>query len=364
MPFGANLTQRADCPFCGLPIAKPREPGIRRPGEMPLGACPCGAVYAHDATGRNLGAAFIEALVFACDLDWDLAWGLTPEDDYLERIVENYDAETNLLVPGGFFEGRRIAGALYFIRMHDDIQAVTRGGVEEELARVNAPVAGAPAAGGPAFTRRDVEKMVAQYRLEPLLTGAGRARKMIRDLQRLLYSGDRLLRLRAADVLGRLAAKVAPVDPGAFPGFLQQLLDSPEDPGSFCPGALDAAGEIIAWAPGIYAGFVPLLTQYLDNEAIRPQVLRALAKIAAVNPGILRKFAARLSPFLRDTVPENRAWAACALGNLRAAEAIDDLRNLEHDAHAIPYYEDGALETKTVGQMAAAALETMGRGAG
>jgi len=40
--------------------------------EMPLGTCSCGAVYACDVTGHNLGSAMIEALVHACTGDWDL----------------------------------------------------------------------------------------------------------------------------------------------------------------------------------------------------------------------------------------------------------------------------------------------------
>jgi hypothetical protein len=63
------------------------------PHEMPVGSCSCGAVYACDETGHNLGSAMIEALVFGCNMDWDLAWGLLPEEDYLEKLVENYDLE-------------------------------------------------------------------------------------------------------------------------------------------------------------------------------------------------------------------------------------------------------------------------------
>ncbi|MBC7325596.1 MAG: PBS lyase, partial [Moorella sp. (in: Bacteria)] len=124
------------CPFCALPIARPEEQDIRRPNAMPVGACSCGAVYACDITGHNLGAAFIEALVYGCNGDWDLAWGLLPEEDYLEKLVENYDYETNLVVPGGAYHGRRIAGALYFIKLQPDILEVTCPGVRKKPARI------------------------------------------------------------------------------------------------------------------------------------------------------------------------------------------------------------------------------------
>jgi len=72
------------CPFCGEPIEPPKEVPSARILEFPRNVCKnCGAVYVYDATGHNLGAAYVEALVFACDDDWDLAWQLLPEEDYL-----------------------------------------------------------------------------------------------------------------------------------------------------------------------------------------------------------------------------------------------------------------------------------------
>lgn len=54
------------------------------------GRCGCGAVYVCDETGKNLGEALMDALVFACDNDWDRALGMAPEDDYEERTI-SYD---------------------------------------------------------------------------------------------------------------------------------------------------------------------------------------------------------------------------------------------------------------------------------
>ena len=76
-----------------------------------------------------MGSALIEALVFGCNMDWDLAWGLVPEEDYQWDVIDNYDLNTHLVVPGGFYESRRIAGALFFVRLHKDVQEVTSEGV-------------------------------------------------------------------------------------------------------------------------------------------------------------------------------------------------------------------------------------------
>ncbi|MCL6500144.1 MAG: hypothetical protein K6U07_08995 [Firmicutes bacterium] len=165
------------CPFCGQPVERPRELKTRRPGEMPVGSCPCGAVYACDVTGHNLGAAFIEALVFGCNMDWDLAWSLLPGEDYLEKPVEGYDLESHLIVPGGSFQGRRVRGALYFVRLHRDIREATGEGVQKSLAQA-APAAAAAAPCRPAPqrlpTRQEIEEMVRNYQFAPLLHAAAR----------------------------------------------------------------------------------------------------------------------------------------------------------------------------------------------
>ena len=83
--LGRDVIERPSCPFCGTLIEKPKELAVRMPHEMPVGACSCGAVYAFDVTGHNLGTAMIEALVFGCNGDWDLAWDLLPEEDYLQK---------------------------------------------------------------------------------------------------------------------------------------------------------------------------------------------------------------------------------------------------------------------------------------
>ena len=88
---GRDVVNKPACPFCEINIKKPAELDNVAPQEMPVGACECGAVYTCDVTGHNLGTAMIEALVFACNGDWDLAWDLLPEEDYLVAEVEEYD---------------------------------------------------------------------------------------------------------------------------------------------------------------------------------------------------------------------------------------------------------------------------------
>lgn len=82
----------ARCPFCNEPI---RMPSVIKTelGEVVGGDCNCGAVYTCDLTGHNIGEALLDALVFACDNDWNGLFNLGSND--YDEAVFNYDINTH-----------------------------------------------------------------------------------------------------------------------------------------------------------------------------------------------------------------------------------------------------------------------------
>lgn len=368
---GRDSKVKPSCPFCGLPIDRPQEQEVYRPGEMPVGSCPCGAVYAYDVTGHNLGAAFSEALVFGCNLDWDLAWNLLPEEDYLEALVENYDIESNYIIPSGSFEGRRISGGLYFIRLHSEFREATGEAVQKRLDRTKqqeGKVESEPQPRGYAkkeFTKKDVETWVADCRFETIIEAAGRDKRILRDLQRLLYSVDELTRLRAADALGRATRVIAAKDPGAVANLLQKISTSVSgaDYGASNWGAIDALGEIVSNAPDLFAGYIPTLYQFMNDQSLQPRVLRAITRIADARPDLIQKSLGYFTGFLQAAEPEARGYTAWLMGKLLKStampgikEAREALKRMTEDDNPIYIYEHGELHQKTVGQLAAEAL--------
>ncbi|MCP4667094.1 MAG: PBS lyase [Deltaproteobacteria bacterium] len=361
--IGRDIISKPSCPFCGLLIERPKELEIRVPNEMPVGRCDCGAVYAYDVTGHNLGIAMIDALVFGCNGDWDLAWDLLPEEDYVEKWVENYDIETHLIVPSAVYEGRRITGTLYFIRLHEDIREVTEEGAKRRLERATPAVQGLSTkqAGRKTFSKKEVEALVKDYKVKPLLSMARQDKRIIRDLQRLLYSVDKLLRWRAADVMGKVAAIIAQRDPRAISKLLQGLITSLSDTAASSWGSLDAMGEIISNRPDQFGGYMPQLYRYLKDRALLAEALRALGNIGRARPDLLRKKAFHFFPLLQDPDHEIRGYAAILLGNVGAHEAKGDLKKLVDDPAAMELYADGTLQNRTIGQLASEALGKLGK---
>src|SRR3972149_619132 len=122
------------CPFCRHAIEQSKELMERKPREFPLGVCDnCGAVYAYDATGHNRGAAFVEALLFACNNDDYLAFSLSAGEDYSDAIVENYDSVTHSVIPGGALDDRAVRGVLIFVKLTREFQEVTGEKVKEKI---------------------------------------------------------------------------------------------------------------------------------------------------------------------------------------------------------------------------------------
>jgi len=301
----------------------------------------------------------IEALVFGCNGDWDLAWNLLPEDDYLEKQVGQYDYETHLIIPGGIYGGRRVAGTLFFIRLHQDIQEVTQEGVRQQLKRATTHSTGVSSKGKgkKSFTKKEVEALVKDYRMDSLLTIAAQDKRILRDLQRLLYTADDLLRCKAAEALGKASALIAQKDPATISRLLQGLFTSISDSAASSWGALNAIGEIIGNSPEQFAGYIPQLVKSTGDKALLPEALRALGKIGGVRPDLIRKAAFRSIPLLRDPDPGIRGYAAILLGNLDAQEAREGFTELLDDSMGIEIYKDGRFEKRTVSQLAAEALK-------
>ncbi|ACX53166.1 hypothetical protein Adeg_2089 [Ammonifex degensii KC4] len=328
---------------------------------MPVGQCPrCGAVYAYDATGRNLGAAFVDALVFACNLDWDLAWSLLPDEDYRQEIVEGYHLEGHFVVPEGVWQGRRVKGALFFVRLAEDLQEVARESLKQRLKNAR-PV---KALGSEKETlpppmplsKQEVERLIAEYRLEPIIAAAQQDKKVTRYLQRLLCAGEELTRLRAAEALGRTLARLLESQPAVavavFQGFFNHFNDSSASPW----GCIDAIGETTARAPDTFARYLPRLFPLLEDSSLQEAVLRALTRVAEAKPELLRKLAPRLPQLLQSPRPAVRGYAARLVGMLGVKEAVSYLQSLTQDQEEVFFYREGDFLRKKVGELAAEAL--------
>jgi hypothetical protein len=360
------------CPFCGADVGRARDTVQRKMTEFPVGRCDCGAVYVCDATGHNVGAAMVECLVHACGDDWDLAWELIPEDDYLTGRVDNYDEITHQVVPTGDLDGRWVKGVLYFVRLHKDVAEIA----DRFSARQQGE--GAAATGAllqpPLEPKRDpkrqrqraskelVRQLVAAGDIDTLVDYGFDDRRTLLFLQRLLYDPDEAARYRIAWLIGQVCARLSSREPGPVADLMHRLFEACSDSAATSWGMVETIGAIIAARPDIYGAFTRHLLNYMGDESTQAQVIWALGEIAASRPDLIRKtpFYSTFA-FLGHDNPLIRGLMARLLGRIQATEALFQIMSLQADQHPITIYEQGRPVHATVALLATEAIENIHR---
>ena len=357
------------CVFCGQEFEPPRSLAQRKLGEFNLGECQCGAVYACDATGHNVGSAMVEALVYACNDDWDLAWDLLPDQDYLTGRLESYDEQTHQVLDQRHLDGRYVRGVLYFVRLQREIDEITRLRKAREEQRPAAPVPDSnylppieperdPKRKLLRADKREIKRLALVGDLDALVDLSFDDKKTLRYLQRLLYTPDEAERWWIAHVIGQVCARLATREPGAVSDLLHRLFEACSDSAATPWGLVETMGSIIAARPDIYGAFARHLLRYANHVSTRHQVLWALGSVAARKPEVIRNTPYyQMSALLSDPDPMVRALTVRVLGRMAASEFFSPLAALVTDQAEVIIYEEGRPQTTTIGLLAAQALK-------
>ncbi|OPL14462.1 MAG: hypothetical protein AVO38_02525 [delta proteobacterium ML8_D] len=362
------------CPFCDSPIERPRKVEPRRLGDFDCGACECGAVYVHDATGHNLGAAWVEALGFACNDDLDLAWSLTPGEDYQDAFLENYDIESNLIQPTGRSQDdRAVRAGLVFIRMSKDIREVTQEGVKEKMELLSSePLVSDEERDRAYFERRShryskqqVKLLVEHKEVEKLRVMALEDPLVLRKIQRLLYSTDELLMWKAITTLGAVAGALATERPGLVGDLTRRLLLASNDSAATNWGSIETIGEIIRAQPKIYGSFVRHIMGFINDPPSCPAVLWAIGRVGELHPQVVRasEFFA-LFAFLKNQEPKIRGLAVWVFGRMKAKEALKAIQEMANDTRELRFFDGQSIRSTTISELAGEAIERIECGPG
>jgi hypothetical protein len=357
------------CPFCGMDVGRAKEAANRKMTEFPVGSCECGAVYVCDATGHNVGSALVECLVYACGENWDLAWELIPEDDYLTGRIENYDEITHRVVESRQLDGRWVRGVLFFVRLHKDVAEIT-GRMEANKAAQDGRSLDAEEPEEAIEPLRDPkrEKKRSNKQLAKQLTQQGDIdalvdycfddRRTLRFVQRLLYAPDEADRYHTAWIMGQVCARVSSREPGQVADLLHRMFESCSDSAATNWGMIEAIGSILAARPDIYGAFTRYLLNYMGEPTTQQQVIWALGEIAETRPDLIRStpFYSTFH-FLGHEDPTVRGLMVRLMGRIRATEAAFQVMGLQDDQNEITYYEKGQPVKTTVAQLADTAVE-------
>jgi hypothetical protein len=361
-----KIAYKPRCPFCDSPIDRPRKVEPRRLGDFDCGACGCGAVYVHDVTGHNLGAAWVEAIGFACNDDWDLAWSLTPGEDYQDAFIENYDIESHLVQPiGRTKDDRVVRAALVFIRMSKDVREVTHEGVREKLELLSEPRIPAEERDKAYFERRSrryskqqVKALVESVEVEKLRSMALEDPLVLRKIQRLLYSADEMLMWKAITTLGAVAGALATERPTLVGDLVRRLLLASGDSAATNWGSIETIGEIIRAQPKIYGSFVRHILGFINDPPSCPAILWAIGRIGELHPQVVRSNAFfALFGLLNNSEPKIRGHAVWAFGRMKAKEALKAIQGMMNDTEELRLFDGQSIRYTTISELASEAVE-------
>jgi hypothetical protein len=364
-----KILKRPWCPFCGHKVEKATEAVKRKMREFPVGRCGCGAVYTCDPTGHNVGAAMVETLVYACNDNWDLAWELMPEDDYLTGRVENYDEVTHQVVDIKNIDGRPVRGVLYFVRLHTEIAELSRRVSEKKQNNIDRMTPDDEVKESTAefvydqnrvrekATKQKVKNLIEAGDIEGLVLLCFDDKKTLRLLQRLLYSPLEDERWYTAWVIGEVTKKVASKYPGQVSELLHRLFEACLDTAATPWGMVETIGCVIAARPDIFGAFTRHLLGFMADGSLQERVIWALAEIAAKRPDLVRDTPFyNLFHFLNHPEPGIRGQVARLLGRIKATEVVVQLMTLHNDSNELTIWEKGKAVKTTVAEEAAKAV--------
>ena len=358
------------CPFCGMDVGRPTEGVQRKMREFPMGICECGAVYVGDATGHNLGAAMVECLVNACNEQWDLAWELVPEEDYLTGTIDNYDEVTHQVVVKRNLDGRAVRGVLYFVRLHQEAsELIKRIGQKQEALRPEqghvVAALGSEPTRDPKRARRRADKQVVKQLaqlvdIDALVDLYLDDSKTLRYLQRLLYEPDPAARYRIAWIIGQVCGRIATREPGTVADLLHRLFEACSDSAASSWGMVETIGAIIGARPDIYGAFTRHLFNFMGDPGTREAALWGLGEIAASRPDLIRNTPFySLFPMLTHSDPMMRGLTLRLLGRIKAKEAGLQIMALQNDETPVTICEQGAFNTTTVAALSVQATQNI-----
>lgn len=346
------------CPFCNNVLEQSKELRERKFLEFPLGVCEhCGAVYAYDATGHNRGAAFVEALLFACNYDDYLAFSLSAGEDYFDAIIENYDPITHSVISGGAFDDRAIRGVLIFVKLHKEFQEVTGEKVKEKIKIALPP--SPHKLRSEKFSKEKVRKYISENKFEEIIALAEEDARVISELHRMLYTPDIKLRWQIVEIISEASKKVAEKRPDEISKLLNRLLQSAADSASSAWGALETVGAIISVNPDLFGEFSRSLLSFFAHKDYWNEVTWAIGKIATKRPDLVKKAYPFLCSFLKNPDPTLRGHATWALGMLGIPDAKGELKKLETDNQQLLIFREGEFKRVTVSELAKEAIDRL-----
>jgi HEAT repeat protein len=193
---------------------------------------------------------------------------------------------------------------------------------------------------------RDPEKLLAWIKAETNPAGV---------LSSLMFDADELVRWRAIETLGWVAADMAQTDLESVRDIIRRLLWSMNDEsGNLVWNAPEAIGEVLFNVPQLIEEYAAILPSFLREEPFERGTHWAIARVAAKRPDQFGAAVHEFTASLQSADPYCRGLAALALASIGAGDALASAAHLTTDDSPLTLYDHatGQVTTTTVAAVA------------
>ena len=198
-----------------------------------------------------------------------------------------------------------------------------------------------------------LEKLLLERDWEGLYQWWNKEKSVQRMLLSKLFDGEPLIKWRAIEALGKIAAIMAEKDMLRVQDLLHRLFWGMNDEsGNLYWHAPEAIAEILVNVPRLIPEYALILVSFIDVEPFPVGVHRAIARITSVEPDA---FQDGIENIMKDSLnsknPNIRVYAALTLSNINHSAFLKEIEILKTDSADIEVYDfkEGLVLNTTVG---------------
>lgn len=178
-------------------------------------------------------------------------------------------------------------------------------------------------------------------------------RQVVNYLLSFLFHPVERVKWRAVSALGLVVNRIAEENIESARNIMRRLMWSLNDEsGGIGWGSAETMGEIMAVNETLAREYWCILTSYvrkdcnpLENALLERGVLWGIGRLAQVRPDLLEDCGSHLVPYLSSADPIHRGFALWAMSFLGFGLSPDDHAQLRADTKSVALYENGALSS-------------------
>jgi len=208
--------------------------------------------------------------------------------------------------------------------------------------------------------KNEIIKLLRDKRYRELSKLPHGMRKTLSLLLSLSYDKKDVISWRAMEAIGILTREIAKKDPGNVRNIVGRLLWMIRDESGGIGWSIpEILGEIVSNNPELCADIAPIIVSFHEEKMLNSGVLWAIGRIGKINAEFIDYATPIVISCLESPEMILRGYAAFASGQLLAAIAVNNLEKLKTDTGIVPFYEEGELKEKSIGDIASEAFKKL-----